>query len=296
MNDTLEENDVDIDIHELFMYYNALYFRSTLESRVTVEWSSSRMTSCGGTCQLLPGGGIIIRLSKPLLCLRPISDLKNVLLHEMIHAYMFVHSIRDDDAGGHGTAFKAMMKEINASCKPDAFRPMPGGYKITVYHTMSDEVEYYKKHRWECFRCGDMVKRAVNRKPQQADCRWYASRNIEERRIDCGDVTCRWHMHQKYCGGEYVKTQGGDRDTSQKPESMTKTDTVDGMYTLDKMFRKEYLLRNQDFHSSEDDLRGENNDCAREKCVECVDLTMWDASPDIQVPDFEDDVVDLTGG
>lgn len=227
--------DVDVNIHELFMYYNALYFQSTLESRVMVEWSSSRMTSCGGICQSLPGGGIVIRLSKPLLCLRPTSDLKNVLLHEMIHAWMFVHQCRDDDPGGHGTIFKSMMKKINASCIPDAYRPIPEGYAITVYHTMFAEVEYYKKHQWECFQCGDVVKRAMNRKPQRADCRWYSSRPETQRRLDCGDLHCRWHMHEKYCGGEYVKTKG---ETHGATGAKKNKETTHGMNTIDKFLEQ----------------------------------------------------------
>ncbi len=197
------------DIHRLFCYYNALYFKSRLESRVMVEWSSSRMTSCGGTCALLPGGGIMIRLSKPLLCLRPTSDLKDVLLHEMIHAYMMVHNIRDNDPGGHGDVFKQWMRDINMSRVPDMYRPLPG-YHITVYHTMFNEVEYYRRHHWQCGRCGDVVKRSVNRRPQPADCRWYARRRGHGD-MDCNDMGCRWHMHVKFCGGEYVKIQEPER-------------------------------------------------------------------------------------
>ena len=185
------------DIHHLFCYYNALYFESSLGG-VIVEWSSSRMTSCGGTCAPLVGGAVI-RLSKPLLSLRPVADLKDVLLHEMIHAYMMVHRIRDNDPGGHGDVFKQWMKVINASRKPDMHRPMRG-YRITVYHTMFREVDYYRQHHWTCGRCGDKVKRSMNRKPQVADCRW-------KKREDCSDPKCRWHMHEKHCGGEYVKTR-----------------------------------------------------------------------------------------
>lgn len=255
----------DVDIHDLFMYYNAIYFKSTLESRVMVEWSSSRMTSCGGICQALPGGGIVIRLSKPLLSLRPSSDLKNVLLHEMIHAYMFVHHIRDDDAGGHGTMFKSMMKEINMSRKPDAFRPVPEGYAITVYHSMFAEVEYYKKHHWICCQCGDVVKRAMNRKPQQADCRWYSSRPVGERHTDCRDVHCRWHMHEKYCAGLYVKTHGGDEKK--------KTIVPKGMQTIESCIQaKEAARKTQECKVHEE--------CkAQEK--EYVDLTQLDRVVDL---------------
>lgn len=198
---TLSEEDLldpHPDIHGLFVHYNALYFENALGG-VSVEWSSSRMTSCGGTCQRVPGGAVI-KLSRPLLLLRPATDLKMVLLHEMIHAYCMVQRIQDDDPGGHGTAFKTIMQGINASTVPDLQRPL-GGYKITVCHSMFAEVDYYRKHQWKCARCGDEIKRAMNRKPQEADCRWRAG-------AGCTDKTCRWHMHVKFCGGEYIKIKG----------------------------------------------------------------------------------------
>ncbi len=43
----------------------------------------------------------MIRLSVPLLKLRPRKDLVETLLHEMIHAYLFVTD-GDDDHDGHG--------------------------------------------------------------------------------------------------------------------------------------------------------------------------------------------------
>ncbi len=92
------------DIHALFVHYNELYFESKLGAcsgewlgglgrhggcwfccavevlapatqallsfvSFAVEWSSARMTRCGGTCELLGGGagGCRIKLSKPLL-------------------------------------------------------------------------------------------------------------------------------------------------------------------------------------------------------------------------------------
>jgi hypothetical protein len=47
----------------------------------------------------------------------------------------------------------------------------PGGYNITVFHTMHDEVNMYRTHVWACNRCGNTVKRSMNRPPQEADCR-----------------------------------------------------------------------------------------------------------------------------
>lgn len=48
------------------------------------------MTLCGGVCEWRPGGGCRIKLSEPLLKLRPTRDLKDVLLHEMAHAFMML--------------------------------------------------------------------------------------------------------------------------------------------------------------------------------------------------------------
>jgi hypothetical protein len=160
------------------------------------------MTSCGGTCQSVPGGAII-KLSQPLLTLRPAKDIKMVLLHEMIHAYCMVKRLRDSDPGGHGAPFQSLMNKINTSTVVDYQRP-PGGYNITITHSMFDEVNYYRQHHWRCERCGNEVKRAMNRKPQEADCRWKKPRSGEAK---CSDPTCRWHMHLKYCGGEFIKVK-----------------------------------------------------------------------------------------
>jgi predicted SprT family Zn-dependent metalloprotease len=230
----LELLDPTPDIHALFCYYNDLYFQSSLESRVMVEWSSERMTSCGGTCAALPGGGILIRLSKPLLRLRPTSDLKDVLLHEMIHAYIMAHRIPDSDPSGHGKPFQSIMHSINQSSAPDMYRPAGRGYRITIYHTMFEEVEFYRRHHWICSVCGDEVKRAVNRRPQVSDCRWYSK--VKERG-DCGDLKCRWHMHQKFCAGEYVKIAEPEKKVAKKVAKKKKEEQTTKRPIEDYMIR-----------------------------------------------------------
>ena len=52
----------------------------------------------------------------------------------------------------------------------------------------------------QCERCDDLVKRSMNRPPQEADCRGRQGRGG-----DCADPHCRYHVHQKTCGGAYVK-------------------------------------------------------------------------------------------
>lgn len=214
--DLSEEDILDPtpDIHALFVHYNNVYFNGALDS-VSVEWSSGRMTSCAGTCERAVGGAVI-KLSRPLLALRPTRDLKDTLLHEMIHAYNFVRGVRDYDAAGHGSEFQRMMAEINSSTATDHQRP-PGGYQITVYHSMHDEVNHYRQHHWVCERCGDEVRRAMNRPPQEADCMHRAG-------AACTDARCRWHMHLRYCGGGYIKTKEPDGYGDQRRKKRRKGD------------------------------------------------------------------------
>ncbi|BDA48805.1 probable SprT-like domain-containing protein Spartan at N-terminal half [Coccomyxa sp. Obi] len=196
----MAETEFDIlephpDIHALFMHFNELYFERTLVA-ASVEWSSKRMTSCAGTCSYTKDGGCVIKLSEPILKYRPTKDLKEVLLHEMIHAYLFLNKIRDSD---HGPRFCKRMHEINTATFPDHQRP-PGGYNITTHHSMIAEVRNYQTHHWQCEKCGNMVKRAMNRCPQEADCRGRMGRGSA-----CTDPKCAFHMHIRYCGGAYIK-------------------------------------------------------------------------------------------
>lgn len=99
------------DIHILFMEFDKQFFWNKLQA-VCVDWSK-RMTTCAGTCSYSGRGGMCrITLSEPLLKLRPRKDLVETLLHEMIHAYLFVtHNNKDRD--GHGLEFHKHMFRIN---------------------------------------------------------------------------------------------------------------------------------------------------------------------------------------
>jgi hypothetical protein len=82
------DEDVAPDAHELFLYYDRLYFGSTLAARaVVVEWSR-RMTLCAGQCSYRGRGSVCrVALSEPLLKFRSATEVKETLLHEMIHAW-----------------------------------------------------------------------------------------------------------------------------------------------------------------------------------------------------------------
>ncbi|XP_039434404.1 DNA-dependent metalloprotease SPRTN [Culex pipiens pallens] len=172
------------NIHVLFPRFDKKFFQGKLTC-VQLEWSK-RMYSCAGICYQKRnrfGMSCIIRLSEPLLKLRPRKDLVETLLHEMIHAYCFVLGIREGN-GGHGPHFKKIMNGINKIA----------GTNISVYHSFHDEVNLYKTHWWKCNGvCRNRpphfgtVKRSSNRKPGPYD-RW-------------------WTQHQQDCGGEFVKVK-----------------------------------------------------------------------------------------
>ncbi|XP_054832265.1 DNA-dependent metalloprotease SPRTN isoform X2 [Eublepharis macularius] len=134
-----------------------------------------------------------IRLSEPLLKLRPRKDLVETLLHEMIHALLFVtHNNKDHDS--HGPEFCKHMHRINRLT----------GANITIYHEFHDEVDSYRQHWWRCNGpCQNRkpyfgyVKRSMNRAPSANDF-W-------------------WSEHQQTCGGTFTKIK--------EPESYSKKGT-----------------------------------------------------------------------
>ncbi|KAH8387410.1 hypothetical protein KR093_006930, partial [Drosophila rubida] len=173
------------DVFAMFTRFDEKFFQRRLGA-VCVEWSK-RMYSCAGICYQRGNRfvkEIIIRLSEPLLKLRPRKDLVETLLHEMIHAYCFVLNIHEGN-GGHGPSFKRIMNTINKVA----------GTNITVYHSFHDEVNAYKTHIWRCNGICQFhhpflgwVKRTSNRAPGPSD-QW-------------------WAKHQSECGGVFEKVQG----------------------------------------------------------------------------------------
>lgn len=190
------------DLHTLFAAFDTLYFRAQLHATTTLAWSA-RMTSCAGTCSLKTGA-VAVRLSEALLKFRPRGDTVNTLLHEMVHAYLFVaggRHVRGDDPTGHGAGFQMLAAEINQH----------GGYGITTTHTFHDEVRNYQTHVWACSGpCRDrppyfgLVHRAMNRPPGPSD---------------------PWHLkHQETCGGVWIKIS--EPPAKEKKGRASKDETV----------------------------------------------------------------------
>jgi len=175
-----ETLDPNPDIYGLFLAFNRQYFWSILDS-VTIQWSK-KMTVCAGLCRY-QNGFCSISLSEPLLKLRPRKDLVETLLHEMIHAYLFLTNNKEHkDRDGHGPEFCKHMYRIN----------IEAGTKISIYHDFYEEVKLYKQHWWKCNGpCQKTkpfygyVKRSMNRAPGPND-RW-------------------WVNHQATCGGNFIK-------------------------------------------------------------------------------------------
>lgn len=180
VDESWEMLDPNPDVRAMFLQFNDMFFWGKL-SGVEVRWSP-RMTLCAGVCSYEGRGGLCsIRLSEPLLKLRPRKDLVETLLHEMIHALLFVTQ-NNRDRDGHGPEFCNHMNRINQA----------SGTKISVYHTFHDEVDVYRQHWWRCNGpCQNRkpffgyVKRAMNRAPSARD-PW-------------------WEEHRRTCGGTYTK-------------------------------------------------------------------------------------------
>lgn len=166
----------------MFRDFDRRFFSGILvRNGVQVDWSS-KMTLCAGLCRWRPQElSCEIKLSKPLLQLRSRKDLVETLIHEMIHALLFV--TRDsDNRESHGPKFHEHMYRINRE----------SSLSISVYHTFHDEVRHYQNHVWRCKGvCRQRapyygwVRRSMNRKPGPSDT-W-------------------WSQHQQTCGGVFEK-------------------------------------------------------------------------------------------
>ncbi|XP_037249130.1 sprT-like domain-containing protein Spartan isoform X2 [Falco rusticolus] len=133
--------DPSPDVHGLFLQFNETLFWGRLAA-VEVSWSP-RMTLCAGVCRYEGKGGMCsIRLSEPLLKLRPRKDLVE-------YAWCGVSN-----------------------------KLTPVGHS-TIYHTFHDEVDLYRQHWWRCNGpCQNRkpyfgyVKRSTNRAPSARDFWW----------------------------------------------------------------------------------------------------------------------------
>ncbi|EPZ33799.1 SprT-like domain-containing protein [Rozella allomycis CSF55] len=232
--------DPNPNIHDLFMQFNRKIFDNKLCS-VEVKWSK-RMTLCAGICVYQPRSKYCcIKLSEPLLKFRTRRDLVDTLLHEMIHAFLFVTE-NNTDHDGHGPNFQFLMNDINRK----------ENTSISIYHNFRDEVSFYRTHIWRCNgKCRAMppfygyVKRSMNRKPQPADY-W-------------------WKEHERTCGGEFQKISEPEK-IKKVPKNVKKERArakVKGDKTLDKFIHhtnKKSAPEIIEILSSDSDISGQKED------------------------------------
>uniref|UniRef100_A0ACD5XWE8 Uncharacterized protein n=1 Tax=Avena sativa TaxID=4498 RepID=A0ACD5XWE8_AVESA len=189
------------DVWELFRHYDKLYFRGALDSAAfELEWTSPRLkTSSGfGSCYFGKMSKTIT-LYQPMLRCRTKADLKNALLHLMIHAIIFVkHGMTC--LSFHGPVFRDWMDAINDCSIEDYLRPK-GGYHITTTHDFSpEELQSIQGNLWKCKSCAATLLRATKLGPPSDSC---CIENVRQH-ATCGNMLCNWHNHKMKCGGTYV--------------------------------------------------------------------------------------------
>lgn len=123
-HETIEEY---CDIQQLFLSYNILYFEGILEN-VSIGWGENMRESVGAC--ICDKNDCKIILNDEILQFRTNSDIASIIIHEMIHAYLFLTGIRERD--DHGPKFMALAKKIGAE----------EGIEIRIYHTFYDEISY----------------------------------------------------------------------------------------------------------------------------------------------------------
>ena len=133
---------------------NTRYFGGVLPS-IEIVWST-RLTSSAGMFVSHAGprsredghdgrARRLIRLSTPLLQNLSEHELLTTLAHEMIHQWQFDVRKRRPD---HGPDFLEKMDAMNRD-----------GLKITIHHTLDEEVSAFMTYAWRCLECGQDYQR-----------------------------------------------------------------------------------------------------------------------------------------
>jgi len=124
---------LDLDLQGLFDLINEELFNNRIKP-ATLRWSMKMTASAGVTSYYGKKEGVVIALSKPLLALRPRKDLLETLIHEMIHAFLFIRDGDRAEREEHGPNYMALQDDINKKT----------GFKITVKHDFEDEADFLK--------------------------------------------------------------------------------------------------------------------------------------------------------
>ena len=152
-----------VDVLYCWDRFNQQYFAGRLLP-IPIQWSGRLTSSLGlfkshiGPRTKVPQHSMsydnrrCIRLSLPLVRQMAADRagreqvILNTLAHEMIHQWQYDILKRRPD---HGPDFRRKMREINRH----------GLLSITIYHSLSKEVQALARHIWRCQRCGEIYRR-----------------------------------------------------------------------------------------------------------------------------------------
>ena len=190
----LQELDPKPDIEKLLHIFDDRFFEGALcRHGVSVIWSK-HMTLSAGMCQFFPKTKrCIIKISIPLVREAERKNRVETLLHEMIHAHLFVTG-QQDGHEEHGPLFTNHMARINTL----------GKCYITLRHTFD-----VKWRVWQCDgSCSNKpphfgrLKRSSDRAPGPED-HWF-------------------QKHQETCGGVFQKVTNSRVETANPARSNKK--------------------------------------------------------------------------
>ncbi len=157
------------DLQDMWKDVARQYFENQLPP-IIIEWSFRLKASTGVfVSQVGPRSRLVsqeerhgaarrIRLSAPLLAGQSEAEIVGTLAHEMIHQWQYDIKKRFPN---HGQDFHEIMDRMNL-----------GGLRITVRHSLKQQVEQFSKYLWRCLGCGNSYRRQ--------------RRTISSRRHRCG--------------------------------------------------------------------------------------------------------------
>ena len=99
---------MSIDINQLFVEFDFIFFESIVSKVFSLSFSN-KLVSKAGICDYK---NCIIKLNRNLLDYLNEKSVKEVLLHEMVHAYIYL-AHRSPEHLKHGKLFKKYSKIIN---------------------------------------------------------------------------------------------------------------------------------------------------------------------------------------
>ncbi|XP_031627622.1 sprT-like domain-containing protein Spartan [Contarinia nasturtii] len=132
-----QEIDRSPNIQLLCSEFDKVFFERKLEHRVDLRWGICESKSTAGEATW-KDGNIKIRLNEVLLSGKSRRTIVEILLHEMIHAYLMITNTENiNDC--HGVNFVVKMTEINART----------GLKIATTHDLKADLKK-KFTMWRC--------------------------------------------------------------------------------------------------------------------------------------------------